>query len=69
MADEQDRTAMSRRNWLLVFAGLALFVLGMTVMVLVGKNHHGFSGFLAPFFLVAGLVVCAVGMLVPPKQA
>lgn len=69
MANEQDRTAMGRRNWLVVFSGLVLFVLGMTVMVLVGKNHHGFFGFLAPFLLVVGLVVCTVGMLVPPKQA
>jgi uncharacterized membrane protein HdeD (DUF308 family) len=69
MADQADETAMGRRNWILVLSGLTLFVLGMIVMVMVGKNHHGITGFLAPFFLVAGLVVCAAGMILPSRQA
>jgi drug/metabolite transporter (DMT)-like permease len=56
---------MGRRNWLVTIAGVFVFFLGFVLMAFVGKNHHGLLGFLAPFSLVSGLVLCVVGMVLP----
>lgn len=58
-----DGGVMHRQNWVLVLSGLAVFFSGFFVLALVGKEHHGFRGFLAPFLLVAGLVVLAAGFI------
>ncbi len=55
---------MKRLNWLTVFSGLILFFSGFFILSSVGKDYHGFLGFLAPFVLIAGLVLIAFGLLV-----
>ena len=59
-----DGGKMHRFNWVLVLSGLALFFLGFAALAAVGKEYHGFKGFLAPAMLVAGLFVIALGFIV-----
>lgn len=68
MSETVDKAAMGKRNWIYALSGLVMFACGMAVMAAVGHDHHGFIGFLAPFLLIAGLVVTAVGMLLPPHR-
>lgn len=59
---------MEKKNWLMFFAGLSIFVLGFIVLAVVGKDFHGFKGFLAPFLLILGLVVIAWGFIYTDKK-
>ena len=59
---------MERSNWTAVLAGLCCFVLGFVFLAIVGENYHGLIGFLAPFFLIGGLVVIAAGLIYPSNK-
>jgi hypothetical protein len=62
---DEAENSMKRRNWIVTLSGVGVFFLGLLLMVFVGKNHHGVLGFLAPFSLIAGLIMCVVGTLLP----
>jgi len=64
-ARDKVENSMERRNWIVVIAGVGVFFLGLLIMVFVGKNHHGVLGFFAPFSLIAGLILCVIGTLLP----
>lgn len=68
-ARDETENGMKRRNWMVTLAGVGVFFLGLLLMVFVGKNHHGVLGFLAPFSLIAGLVLCIAGMLLPADKS
>jgi len=70
MADIDRSGDMERLNWLTVFAGLLLFFSGFFILSFVGRDYHGFLGFLAPFVLIAGLILIGLGLLVrrPEKK-
>jgi len=57
--------AMTKKNWIIVFAGIGVFLFGFFVLAQVGKNYHGFFGLLAPLMLIAGLLVISWGLLAP----
>jgi len=58
-----DGGKMYRFNWVLVFSGIALFFFGFVALAAVGKEYHGFKGFLAPAMLMAGLIVIVAGFV------
>jgi hypothetical protein len=55
---------MGRRNWTVTILGVFIFFLGLIFMIFVGRNHHGVLAFLAPFSLIAGFVLCVLGMTI-----
>ena len=65
MTEQNNTDSLSRRNWIVMLIGVFVFFLGLVLMIFVGRNHHGLIGFLAPFSLVSGLVLCVVGMVLP----
>lgn len=64
MASMDKSGDMERLNWLTVFAGLLLFFSGFFILSFVGRDYHGFLGFLAPFVLISGLVLIGLGLLI-----
>ena len=59
---------MSRKNWLIVAIGFAVFIMGFVFLSFVGRDYHGFKGFIAPFFLIGGLGGIITGMVVSPDS-
>lgn len=64
MNDMNKTGHMSRKNWVITLSGIAVFFFGLFVMSLVGKDYHGFKGFLAPFLLIFGLLITSLGLIV-----
>jgi hypothetical protein len=62
--EKPDSGEMTARNWKIVFAGLGIYLLGFAVLAMVAQHYHGLKGFLAPFLLIGGLLVTAIGLVV-----
>ena len=69
MIGQNNADSMKRRNWVVTLSGVVVFFIGLLLMVFVGTNHHGLLGFLSPFSLISGLVLCVIGMVLPAGEA
>jgi uncharacterized membrane protein HdeD (DUF308 family) len=60
----------SEKRWLAeMFLGVALFVLGVVVVVFHGTIEAAFGGALGLLLLIAGLSLCIIGLLARSTQA
>lgn len=55
---------LSKKNLIVVGAGLVIFMLGFLFLYLVKGNPEGPMGFVAPMTLLAGIIVIPVGFLI-----
>ncbi|MEK6797292.1 MAG: hypothetical protein AABZ39_21125 [Spirochaetota bacterium] len=62
MSETTDK--MSKNNWLMFGAGIAVLAFGFFLLNLVGRNPEGPLGFFAPVTILAGIIITTVGFLI-----
>lgn len=54
---------ISKKNKIILAIGLVIFAISFLFIYMVGEHPEGFMGFLAPFTMLAGIIVIVVGFL------
>lgn len=54
---------ISKKNKIILAIGLVIFAISFLFIYMVGEHPEGFMGFLAPFTMLAGIIVIVIGFL------
>lgn len=54
---------ISKKNKIILAIGLFIFAISFLFIYMVGEHPEGFMGFLAPFTMLAGIIVIVIGFL------
>jgi len=59
---------ISKRGWKVIAAGIALLVVGFTVLSFADPSGENLPSHVSPFLLVAGYVTIGIGIILPDKS-